>query len=305
MTEGRFHSETAGALLRAARERQGLHIAALATAIKVSPRKLDALENDRWDELPDATFTRALAQTVCRSLKIDATPVLERLPTAERPVLDGVIGNLNMPFSDATPGAGVRAMAAAIRPMVWAGLLLLVAAVVVYALPASVWPTTDGPTTVVADLKNPPGTAAAVPQVAPVAPSPVAAAAEGASGVTASASTPLATAPLAAAPAALAAPATVVSATAPAVVAAATPVAAQPAAVQLRAVQPSWIEARDASGRVLLSRVMPSGESLSLDGQWPIRLTVGNASGTQVTLRGKLVDLGPQTRDNVARLELR
>ena len=67
-------TRSAGALLRAAREEQGLHIAALAAAIKVTPRKLDALENDRCDELPDATFTRALAQTVCRALKIDAGP---------------------------------------------------------------------------------------------------------------------------------------------------------------------------------------------------------------------------------------
>ena len=51
---------TAGAMLRAAREKRGLHIAALATSIKVSPRKLEALEADRYAELPDLTFTRAL-----------------------------------------------------------------------------------------------------------------------------------------------------------------------------------------------------------------------------------------------------
>ena len=52
---------SAGRLLREAREKQGLHIAALAAAIKVSPKKLELLESDRFDELPDATFTRALA----------------------------------------------------------------------------------------------------------------------------------------------------------------------------------------------------------------------------------------------------
>ena len=62
MSESTPESLSAGALLRAAREKQGLHIAALAASIKVTPRKLDALEHDRWDELPDATFTRALAQ---------------------------------------------------------------------------------------------------------------------------------------------------------------------------------------------------------------------------------------------------
>ena len=92
---------SAGALLRAAREKQGLHIAALAAAIKVTPRKLDALEHDRYDELPGATFTRALAQTVCRSLKIDPQPVLALLPQADNPGLDAVAaGSLNTPFRD-------------------------------------------------------------------------------------------------------------------------------------------------------------------------------------------------------------
>ena len=72
----------AGALLRAARERQGLHLAALAAQLKVAPRKLEALEADRYDELPDATFVRALAASMCRVLKIDPAPVLERLPQA-------------------------------------------------------------------------------------------------------------------------------------------------------------------------------------------------------------------------------
>ena len=55
-----------------ARQQQGLHIAALAALIKVSQRKLELLEADRLSELPDATFARALAQTMCRSLKIPA-----------------------------------------------------------------------------------------------------------------------------------------------------------------------------------------------------------------------------------------
>ena len=46
----------AGALLRAARQQQGLHIAALAASIKVAPAKLEALEAGRVHALPDATF---------------------------------------------------------------------------------------------------------------------------------------------------------------------------------------------------------------------------------------------------------
>jgi cytoskeleton protein RodZ len=71
---------TAGTLLRHAREAQGLHIAALAAALKVPQRKLEALERDEYGALPDPSFTRALALSVCRSLKIDSAPVLALLP---------------------------------------------------------------------------------------------------------------------------------------------------------------------------------------------------------------------------------
>ena len=64
---GAVHA-TAGAMLKAAREKRGLHIAALAASIKVPQRKLEALESDRYEELLDLTFTRALAQTICRTL---------------------------------------------------------------------------------------------------------------------------------------------------------------------------------------------------------------------------------------------
>ena len=60
---------TAGGLLRQARQAKGLHIAALAAAIKVVPRKLELLESDQFDKLPDATFTRALAHTGGRRIE--------------------------------------------------------------------------------------------------------------------------------------------------------------------------------------------------------------------------------------------
>jgi len=47
------------------------------------------------------------------------------------------------------------------------------------------------------------------------------------------------------------------------------------------------------------------GEEVGLDGTLPIRLKVGNAAGTTVTLHGQPLDLTPYTRDNVARLELK
>ena len=48
--QGTAQEMTAGALLRAAREASGLHIAALAVAMKVPVKKLEALEADRRSE---------------------------------------------------------------------------------------------------------------------------------------------------------------------------------------------------------------------------------------------------------------
>jgi cytoskeleton protein RodZ len=65
---------TAGTLLREARMEAGLHIAALAVALKVPVAKLEALEADNFAVLPDTVFVRALASSVCRTLKIDSAP---------------------------------------------------------------------------------------------------------------------------------------------------------------------------------------------------------------------------------------
>ena len=93
-------SRSAGETLRAARQSQGLHIAVLAAQLKVAPRKLEALEGDRIDELQGPTFARALAHAACRALKIDPTEVLAGLPQVEHATLDQVGGGLNAPFRD-------------------------------------------------------------------------------------------------------------------------------------------------------------------------------------------------------------
>jgi cytoskeleton protein RodZ len=128
---------SAGRLLREARERQGLHIAALAAAIKVTPKKLELLEADRFDALPDATFTRALAQTVCRALKIDPAAVLGLLPppsVGHR--LEQVGGGLNAPFRERPGVAGQRdAQSPRLGVVFWVTALILVASLGLYFAP--------------------------------------------------------------------------------------------------------------------------------------------------------------------------
>ncbi len=70
-----------GQLLRQYRESTGLHIVALSSALKVARAKLEALEADRLDDLPDVVFARALAMSCCRYLGKDPEPVLALMPS--------------------------------------------------------------------------------------------------------------------------------------------------------------------------------------------------------------------------------
>lgn len=297
---------SAGALLRAAREKQGLHIAALAASIKVAPRKLEALEGDRWDELSGATFTRALAQSVCRALRIDAAPVLALLPQAQLAELDHVTGRLNTPFRERASRDEGAVAAIAQRSLIWAGGLLLVAAVATYLVP-SAW----------FRFEREPEPASAVPAAgsgviatAPAVIAPVAAAST-VTMVEPAVSTGAAVPAASSATAAAAAIAAAAAASSAVEVTYGAPLSAEalgpPAvagALQLSASDLSWVEVRDGSGRILLSRNVQRGETIGVDGATPLRLTVGNAAVTQVTFRGKAVVLVPGPRDNVARLEL-
>ena len=72
--------QTVGSLLRAAREVQGIDVGILASGLKVSVHKLELLEQDQYDALPSVAFTRNLAISVARRLKVDEKLVTELLP---------------------------------------------------------------------------------------------------------------------------------------------------------------------------------------------------------------------------------
>lgn len=271
----------AGALLRAARERGGIDIAALAATLKVPVARLQALEAGRYDELPDATFTRALAQSVCRTLRIDPAPVLAQLPQPPDIGLEKVSAGLNTPFRD-RPGSVVPAEWTPWRkPALWAaGVLGLGAAVFLLMPPRGIAPALDG-------LR--PSDAAASPPSVLVAP-------PGAAGLGAAAAVRATPVPAAASGVA---PATSTEQATPSLSGGAA------ADTQLTAVQSSWVQASDGSGQVVLSRLVSAGETIDLAGASPLRLKIGNAAGTRLVHRGLMVDLEPFTRDNVANVELR
>lgn len=282
---------SAGALLREARESRGLHIAALAATIKVSPRKLDALEGDRHHELPDATFARALASTVCRALKVDPAPILERMPasTTRLSTLEDGGEGLNARFEERSSRGDSGAWRTQ-RLLILAGAVLVVAAGVLLLLPPGTW---KGPRWTPAALNESGVVTTPVPSADTSGPGKSPSALSGAGTAIFSASSPAGSALSETVHAAPPAPP------------AAGSLPAGASDVWVRVSEPSWVEAVDGGGRALLSRVVQPGESVRLDAASVLNLTIGNAAATQVERRGLAVDLKPHTRDNVARLELR
>ena len=272
---------TAGGLLRQARQAQGLHIAALAAAIKVTPRKLELLESDQFDQLPDATFTRALALTVCRTLKVDAAPVLALMPPPRGHRLEEISQGLNTPFRERpgrlVPGEWVSFAS----PLVWIAGLLVLAALVVYFMPASWVPAARERLSSEAGVTAPVSVTEAASAAVLVAPA---------------ASAAVETPPPAAQPAA---------STSVAEVPANVFEAAAAGVLQVHADERSWVEVTDARGKSLISRLLEAGEDVGLDGVMPLKVRIGNAGATKVVFRGQPLELGAFTRDNVARLELK
>ncbi|MCX8517548.1 MAG: helix-turn-helix transcriptional regulator, partial [Rhodoferax sp.] len=125
----------AGALLRQAREAAGLQVIDLAVSMKVKVKKLEALEAERFAELGDSVYVRALAASMCRALKIDATPILGKLPKTLTPRLNVQERGLNRPFQTHS-GISVKAAARFVtRPSVLLVLLLLAGVVVLLFFP--------------------------------------------------------------------------------------------------------------------------------------------------------------------------
>ena len=314
-TPGQGMSVTAGALLRDAREAAGLHIAALAVALKVPVAKLEALEADNFSALPDMVFVRALASSVCRTLKIDPQAVLALLPQGEGPRLSAGDVGLNAPVkgfagrSSAAPFKGAGS-----RSFVWAvGLLLIGAALMMFlprGLDADLSALLKQPETttkipmptgnVAQEISVAVGAEQRVPSAAPAAaPAPAAAAAAAAGvGVELPAGESIKPAGIASHPIVLPS----VEASAPS----SAPAADAPSGVlAFKARSESWIQVRDAAGALVLQRNLAPNELVSVSGVLPLAVVIGRADATEVFVRGKPYDIGPVSRENVARFEVK
>ena len=119
-------------LLQEARLAQGMDIEPLAAILKIPARKIEALEAGALSGVGDLTFSRALAGSICRQLRIDAKPILAAWPTRdtlarEVPLNlpnDGAASAATALPPEATTGSGGR--------VVWAVLVLVLVGIGVW-----------------------------------------------------------------------------------------------------------------------------------------------------------------------------
>ncbi|WP_426957180.1 helix-turn-helix domain-containing protein [Muricoccus radiodurans] len=304
-----------GEELRDARLAVGVTLDEVADRLRINRRYLAALEEGRTKDLPGPAYALGFVRTYARALGLDSDELARRYRDTGAVTAKG---KADLVFPEPVPERGMPA-----GVVILLGAVIMVGAYVAWwnwsgagnrtvdAVPnppprieqaardasvpgplpdtAPVLPPTLGAATPGAGAGRPgvtpppPGAPAQpagsrpVPPVAqalPPAPSPS----------TAVAPSPGGTVPAPAAPTAPAAPA----APAPAPAAATGPSADAPSRVTLRASEEAWVQVRERStGRVILNRVLRSGESYAIPPQEGLVFSTGRAQGLEVVVDGQ------------------
>ena len=263
-----------GAELVRAREALGLSVADIAQQLKFAPRQIEALEDERYQDLPAGTFARGMLRAYARLLKLDAEALVERV-AARLAAPDNTAAVVSVhraiPITDSARRSNLTYVALSVV------LLAVIAAVAIE------WQQERARA---ARLTFVP---AAQPQPGALEParSPVASAAAS------SLALPPQLAPMAA-PAPEAKPE------------GAAPPAAAPGSrrLVLRFDRESWVEVRGGDGKVLLSQLNAAGTERQVEGEPPFQLIIGNAQHVRLTYDDRPVDLAPHVKVEVARFTL-
>ncbi|QNM95603.1 RodZ domain-containing protein [Chitinimonas koreensis] len=294
-------SPTPGAILAAHRKEAGLSLEEVAGELKLSRRQIEALEADDYGALPGNTFVRGFVRNYARFLKIDAQPLvqyLERhLPVEPQQAALPRIHDDAMPIL--RPGGARGAppfLLWVLAGMVLAGLVvggfwLLQRNGYQPELTLSTPPAIELPAPI-------PSPAPALADAAPTSVAPTPASADGPTLAPSPAALPT--------PAASPVPTTVPAAPTPvpSTVPSPTPAPAAAGDIRILARQDSWVSITDASGKRLLGELVLAGQTRTVGGTPPYRLRIGNGPNTELYYKGKLTDLAPYTKVDVANLEL-
>ena len=270
-----------GAELAAAREARGLGLPEIAQQLKFGVRQLEALEADRFDELPGGTFARGMVRSYARLLKVDPEPLLGRLAGRfDAPDSNQLAARFSqpVPFSDNARRSTLVYFALSL------GILVVIGS---FAWQWQRERNAPKPMALVKPKAEPARKPAPPAKPASVAPAPVV---EKAPVVEEKKIIP--------SPAPAAAAATAATATA-----APSPGGVHRIVLRVESDE-AWLEVTDAAGRQIVSSLNPAGSERVVQGRGPFTLVIGNASHVRVLHNDREVDLRPHTKVEVARFTL-
>ena len=282
-------TELVGAELKRAREELGLTLSEVAHHLKLAPRQVEAIEEERFEHLPGVTFARGMVKNYARLVKLEPEPLLERLAGRfEAPDANRLAARYSqpVPFSD-----GARR-----STFVYLGFSILVLALgggVAYQwyrehhAPAELAQAKPGPAKPVAAKP-----AVTVAAAVPAAPRPQPKVVE-----------PVVQSELTANVSAPAAPEK------PGVEKVSVAKVALPRSggvnrLVIRCEEDAWIEVKDANDRMLVSSLNPAGTERVVRARGPLTLVIGNAAHVRVLHNDKPIDLAPHTKLAIARFTL-
>lgn len=296
-----------GEVLLAARKAKKLSQHDVSNSLRISVKQVDAIENNAFHLLPESATTRGFIRNYARFLGVDVEPLLashrQRVPS-DAPASLSVKTSTRRHLTEVKQHAWLKYLLA--------GLLLLLAAwyfaekllptfsqtVTVNQASSDVMPLPEEALPAAERQTN--AAVVSIPTVSPGATLP-----KPSQSATQIAQTPSAeqtsTSGTLAADSVIGASAT----------ATATPipnVTEQNQATQYKVsmtfTENTWVSIKNATGSVVLQREFLAGETGGYDGEPPLKITIGNAKGTQLYYLGQPIDLAASTKGNVARVKL-
>jgi len=292
-----------GVALKQAREARNLGIAEVASTLKLTPRQIEAIESEAFEQLPGSAFARGFVRNYARYLGLDPAPLLERMEQPARGQDLKLAPESNAEGSVPRRPAGYRSTSP-LPAVVVVGVIVVLGVLWTSfnwfgrgAVPGLERGVSQSAVTASSEPMFPPHTEETAVVTAQVEPSPAA------SEPVAVQSAPAAAQSVPVTPAKPATPVAQQSAPAPGAQQSAQLAAA--GGLTFTFAQDAWVEVRDASGGVVFSRLSKAGSTQSVQGTAPFALVIGNAPNVKVEYNGRPVDLAPYTKVSVARLSVK
>jgi cytoskeleton protein RodZ len=291
---------TVGEELRAGRVRLQLSVQDVSQRLKYSARQIEAIERDDYAALPGLTFTRGFVRGYARLVGVDADDAVRRVEKALDYVAEGPSTQQLQSIVPSQPAVALPGKSGSGWPWV---LATFVAVVGMGGYALHQW---QAPARVVAAATPATPASSATSAGTSAAPEKAAdAAVPGGSQPAGTVVSPLAT------PQALVLgegvrelPMPQPEATFDQVGKATAENGPADAPIVFRFEGRSWIEVRDATGRVVYSGENMAGAERRVSGKAPFKFVVGNARDVRLSYKGADVDLKPYIDVSVARFDL-